>query len=129
MRRNRDSGVFAPFAYLGVVGFGVATAAASSLIANAGNGVPAIPAVGVGTGATAVASLAWYIAKKLLSGEITPLPITELVESNKRIIEALEKRDASAAAEKAELRAIVKASTEAQFAIHDFLRSQAAPKP
>lgn len=121
-------GMFVPLAFLAFVNFGVVTAAVSGVIMATSNGVPAIPAVGVGTGATAVASLAWYIAKKLLSGEITPLPITTLIGKMEDLIDRLEKNEEVSRADRAEMRDIVKASTEAQFAIHEFLRQQQPTK-
>lgn len=119
-----ERGVFAPFIFAASAGFAAITASMSTLIMAASDGVPAIPAVATATGGTAAVSLAVYISKKLLSGEITPLPVTQLIEKMEAQIEHQNARDQRDDTERAELRELVKQSTQAMFAVHDYLRQQ-----
>lgn len=127
-QQHRDRGAVMLAAAIGIAAFGVVTATISAVFAGTADGIPALPAVLTGTGATAAVSLAIYISKKLLSGEITPLPITTLIDKMDKIIERQDQRDDRAKADHAELRELVKQATQAQFAIHEYLRG-AAPRP
>lgn len=123
-----NRGAFVPIVLLGAAAFSASTAAVSTIIIGAGEGVDALPAILTGTGATAAVSLAVYISKKLLSGEITPLPITTLIDKMERQIERQEQREERERADRAELRDLIKQATQAQFAIHEYLRGAPGPR-
>lgn len=107
----------------------VGTAAIGMLVAAADASVPAIPAVVTAAGGTAAVSLAVYISKKLLSGEITPLPITSLIDKMERIIERQDQQVERDRTERAELQRLVREATEANFAVHQYLRDNPAMVP
>ena len=82
-----------------------------------------------GVGATAVVSVMAWIVKKVVSGEVGPVPIQNLLAENKAIIGRLDRRNDELEKENKELRELIRSGTEAQFAMHEYLRVNTRQDP
>lgn len=98
----------------------------SFILAQATNDGNPLGIIFTGSAATVVVTVMAWIVRKVVSGEVVPIPIKELLESQKisnanqeRILERLLE-------ERNENKAMIRASTEAQFAIHEYLRAHGA---
>jgi len=87
------------------------------------------PTLNIGFGFTASAAaivvgiMAW-IVRKVVSGEVVPLPISQLVQTQQDLINKLDARAESAESDKELMAKLVEGSTQAMFAVNDWLRRQ-----
>lgn len=86
-----------------------------------------IALTGIG-GTTVIGVMAW-IVKKVVSGEMVPLPIRTLIEKMDCIITEQKQIASHQEQEIQELRQLVRAGTEAQFAMHEHLRAVSRQDP
>lgn len=112
--------------FIGVMGqfFGLLLAQGSG-----GDSAPAISVVLTGAGATTVVGVMAWVVKKVVSGEMVPLPIRNLIEQMTSIIETQNRLIERKEAELLELRELVRSGTEAQFAMHEHLRAVSRQDP
>lgn len=112
--------------YLSIVGFVAAVGQFLGVIvatATAGGS----PTLNIGFGFTASAAaivvgiMAW-IVRKVVSGEVVPLPIHELVEKQQREIDLLVIRAEKAEADAADAKALLQRNVESLGLVNDFLR-------
>ena len=107
-------------AMFGVVNFMAGTWMLADATPNSGGATVSVVLTGVGA-TTVIGVMAW-IVKKVVSGEMVPLPIRQLTEE---LVQNKTRQDQlinDLLSERLETRDLVKASTEAQFAIRDWLR-------
>lgn len=79
-----------------------------------------------GGGAGIVVSVMALILKKVMSGELVPVPISRLVEAGAERDKKLDRVLDILMADRSEHKSLVKEATEANFAVYEFLRSSGA---
>lgn len=101
-------------------------AAGNLILAVADGGATSVGVVVTGGGAGVVVSVMAWIVKKVVSGEVVPIPI-------KALLDAMEERDRKTeqlleqlCAERSEHKDMIRSSTEANFAVYEYLREQGA---
>lgn len=107
-----------------MLGFTAFVAAIPSffLAAETGGSNP-ITTISLGTGATVVVTVMAWIVRKVVAGEVVPVPIAELLEAQKKQAEDTKKILDRLLEDRQEQRNMVRAGTEANFAVYEFLRS------
>lgn len=89
----------------------------------ASHGSSPITTISLGTGATVVVTVMAWIVRKVVAGEVVPVPIAELLEAQKKQAEDTKKILDRLLEDRQEQRNMVRAGTEANFAVYEFLRS------
>ncbi len=113
-----------------VASFAAASHLTAALIAQVGDEpVSTINLAFTGVGATTVVGVMAWIVKKVVSGEVGPIPIQTLIDKMDAIITRLGREDERRSVENTELREIVRMATEAMFAMHEHLRTVSRQDP
>ncbi len=92
------------------------------LAAETGGSNP-ITTISLGTGATVVVTVMAWIVRKVVAGEVVPVPIADLLEAQKTQAADTKKILDRLLEDRQEQRNMVRAGTEANFAVYEFLRS------
>lgn len=113
---------------LPIVGLlGLFLGAGGNLMLAAAAGDPSsIGVVITGGGAGVVVSVMAWIIKKVVSGELVPVPISEVIKSGVERDQKLDRIIELLMNDRNELKAQSKLSTEANFAVYEFLRNSGA---
>lgn len=103
----------------------IATIAAipSFFLAAETGGANPVTTISLGVGATTVVTVMAWIVRKVVAGEVVPVPIAELLEAQKTTSQKQDRILEQLLAERVEYRNMVRGSTEANFAVYEFLRS------
>lgn len=98
------------------------------LAAEAGGSSP-VTTISLGTGATVVVTVMAWIVRKVVAGEVVPVPIAELLDAQKQQAEDTKKILDRLLEDRQEQRNMVRAGTEANFAVYEFLRASGWSAP
>lgn len=109
-----------PLAVLGLFA-AIAQVLGTLVLAGAAAG-PSITVAFTASAASIVVGVMAWIVRKVVSGEVVPLKIGDLVNKQQEVIDMLKADRDAFKQERSELAELVKGSTEAQFAMRDFLR-------
>jgi hypothetical protein len=113
------------FPIIGVIG--LLAGAAGNLVWAAVDGNPgSIGVVVTGGGAGVVVSVMAWIVKKVVSGELVPIPISKLIEAGANRDQKLDKIIELLMGDRTEQKIMVRQATEANFAVYEYLRQQGA---
>lgn len=113
------------FPIVSIVGL-IAGAGGNLLLAAAAGDPGSIGVVITGGGAGVVVSVMAWIIKKVVSGELVPIPISKMIEAGATRDQKLDKIIELLMGERGEQKLIVRQATEANFAVYEYLRQQGA---
>lgn len=114
--------MFSSFLPVGILGLFAGVLGNVTLAAAHGD-AGSIGVIATGGGAGVVVSVMGWIVKKVIAGEVVPVPIAQLIEHMEKRDEKIDKLLNDMLSERAENRMMIRSSTEANFAIYEHLRS------
>lgn len=107
---------------VGLVGL-IAGAGGNLILAAAAGDPGSVGVVITGGGAGVVVSVMAWIIKKVVSGELVPIPISKLIEAGVERDQKLDRLIELLTNDRTELKAQSRQATEANFAVYEYLRN------
>ena len=101
----------------------------AGVFAQSGGNVEPVSIVLTGVGGTTVIGVMAWIVKKVVSGEMVPLPIRTLTETMQTVVAKQDKIIDQLMVERQDHKEMIRSNTEAQFAVHEIVRLSSGQYP